>query len=51
MSNNFSRNQILRATSAFIAGAAATKILSDEPAQAQQTQRIFVSNNLGFDFP
>lgn len=51
MSNNFSRSQILKATSAFIAGAAATKILSDEPAQAQQSQRIFVSNGLDFNFP
>ncbi|MCC5625457.1 tail fiber domain-containing protein [Nostoc sp. CHAB 5715] len=51
MSNNFSRNQILKATSAFIVGAAATKILGDEPAQAQQSQRIFVSNNLDLNFP
>lgn len=46
MSNNFSRNQILKATGAFIVGAAATKILSDEPAQAQQSQNILVSSHV-----
>lgn len=52
MSNSFSRSQILKATGAFIAGAAATKTLqlfSDEPAQAQtQTlSRLIVSSGSG----
>lgn len=52
MSNSFSRSQILKATGAFIAGAAATKTLqlfSDEPAQAQtQTlSRLTVSSGSG----
>lgn len=55
MSNNFSRNQMLKAAGAFVAGAAAAKtlpLLGDSPAQAQPTgcsSSLCVSNS-GLDF-
>lgn len=54
MSNHLSRNQILKAGGAFIAGAAAAKglplVVGNEPAQAQSCPQSICASNAGSDF-